>query len=703
MSYFNNFDRQYGHPLGNYYENSESSKVDNMLDQPIESTGITIKEMGASANPFEHQTKALMARIKEGASRVEFSFMGQGKGNKQSFTPETFGNVERQEMRDLARINEVETSTHASPNVGPLSGLGQQGFNDEQRKTVITEIKKAIDFAAEATTGGAIVFHTGEWQRSIEEERFGGNFRKFNTTDVYKKREEDGIQKWDKIDPREADKLSQKDWNSGMYRHGSEQDSMPYMLADADTGKVQAISRDMKFFMPEIDAKATEELNKGKPKQDHIDIYKIEESGPDKGQVKVKEYTFDDVYDEIRRRMMSEGREDEIRGKSKGEIVLRAYLDKEISQAKGDALRWSYGVPEERKFYENLVNIESVFKEKLDEVSKNPQYQGLDQSNKINAARAEMDRELRQFIKSDGTVDNEELDGMKERLLSQIRSGQSTGSALMQRAAEYQKQLKNMRPIEEVGLKRTSDTIAEAAVHAMEMNKKHRKNLNHDLYVAPESYDTNLYGGHPDEIRNIIDKSREAFVQKLINNNRYSKKEAEELAKKHIKGTLDIGHLNMWKQYFVKKDNETREQHDKRFNNWILDETEKLAKDGYIGHAHVSDNFGYDDEHLVPGEGNAPVAEFIRRMKGAGINEFIQEPGSFNYEYALRQTWRNMGIDIGGEYRPMGRERAVPGRVDKFLNSYFGHTAKPSYVFGKYMPNTSNNDKSWTPWSGTPL
>jgi len=55
-----------------------------------------IQEIGASSNPFQHQTEALKARIFHGASRVEFSFFGQGKTNKEQPGPESFGKTERQ-------------------------------------------------------------------------------------------------------------------------------------------------------------------------------------------------------------------------------------------------------------------------------------------------------------------------------------------------------------------------------------------------------------------------------------------------------------------------------------------------------------------------------------------------------------------------------------------------------------------------------
>ena len=62
----------------------------NPMDEEYEKEVYT-RYVGASINPLEHQTQSLKAKIFEGASVAEFGFMGSGKGNKQAFTPESFG------------------------------------------------------------------------------------------------------------------------------------------------------------------------------------------------------------------------------------------------------------------------------------------------------------------------------------------------------------------------------------------------------------------------------------------------------------------------------------------------------------------------------------------------------------------------------------------------------------------------------------
>ena len=125
--------------------------------------------MGISAPPMEDQLAGLKLRIRQGVTSVELGFTGAGKGSmagKQT-TPEMYGREEREAMRELAKINKVQLSTHATLGVMGLAGLGEGGFNDERRAQTLYEIEKAIDFAADTAGGGAVVVHTGEWIRPL--------------------------------------------------------------------------------------------------------------------------------------------------------------------------------------------------------------------------------------------------------------------------------------------------------------------------------------------------------------------------------------------------------------------------------------------------------------------------------------------------------------------------------------------------------
>src|SRR3989344_1318389 len=106
--------------------------------QPI---GIPAEQIGIS-HGIGDVGQGLKSNIFLGASTVELGFMGRGKGFRSQptgSTPESYGKDERQEMRELAKINEVTVTTHASPNIGALSGYNpQEGrFSPAARQDVL--------------------------------------------------------------------------------------------------------------------------------------------------------------------------------------------------------------------------------------------------------------------------------------------------------------------------------------------------------------------------------------------------------------------------------------------------------------------------------------------------------------------------------------------------------------------------------------
>jgi len=604
----------------------------NPMDEEYEKELYT-SQIGASVNPMEHQTQSLKAKIFEGASVAEFGFMGAGKGNKQQFTPESFGKLERQDMRELAEVNKVETSTHASPGAGPLSGFSREGFNDEQRAQTLKEIKKAIDFAADASTGGAIVFHTGEWQRPISE-KYG---------------------------------------KKGFMGYPEEAEEAPIILADDRTGDFQVIKKNQKFYVPvEIDHIIDKTGNR-------VPIYK---TNPD-GSIHVEEKTFNDIVKDERKKYP-----EKTKNKPDEQVVLDAFFKRELDEAKGLSLYYSVDVDEQKKQLDKVKKALNFYKDLKKKIPEKDWWK----------VQQREDHQRLYFIPPDVVDPIEYLEKSQNDIEQQIRSRQELAMSYSQRAKQTETRMEHLKPVEDVGIKKTADTIASAAIFAMEKTKQHKNELKEDLFVAPESYDPKQYGSHPDEIRKIVQESRKTMVEKLTGPHyKMDKSEAKNYAEKHIKSTLDIGHFNTWRQFFERKDGESIGDADKRFNKWVISETKKLAKDGILGHIHISDNFGFDDEHLTAGQGNAPVKEFIEEMKKAGLKKFIVEAGSFNPITTLSDTWSFLGSPVYSISRP-------GISFDSWTNirhSYFGMTGSPKYIVGDYSPSEDYKGAPW--WSGVPL
>ncbi len=636
-------------------------------------TGLTIKELGTSANPFQNQVQALTAKIREGASRVELEFPGAGKGSSQSPTPESYGSKERRDMRELAKATGIETSTHATFQRQGFSGLTQEGFNDEARYQNIKELKKAIEFAAEATTGGAVVFHTGEWQRPISEN-------------------------WGKGRDRRSP-------DAQFRAYEEEKEKAAFHLVDERTGRfVSAISKDRELFRP-VFLTATElapdRVGKYDPEKgrelspdDYIDITgrwidetkterlfeRVPKWNENRTNFEVQKYTWEDIEKEAKR--WNEKHPE--KRLTPQEMYIRIEVENQILQAKGSSLyhaqRYNDYLFEEKKirealdFYNNLdKNIPEEEKWKL----MTQRHAGWGRNPFLTPEKESIPDQLRRDLK---------------QVQDQMRYVHEASAAADANAMERQELLKRIKTSEEYGMKKSAQGIAEAGLFAYEQTEKHKKELKTPIYVAPENWQTNMYGSHPDELVNLVTKSREEMAARLMEQRGKSKEEAAKLASQHIKSTIDIGHLNLWRQHFIANPGESEESRNKRFNQWAIQKTKEMLKAGIVGHIHISDNMGWDDEHVTPGEGNAPIREFVKEMEKAGIKDFIVEPGSFNPLRILPATLKYLGSPIYAA----GTSFARP--MSHFREAHFGYSAPSNYIVGAYSPSNE-----WKLWSEVPL
>jgi hypothetical protein len=172
--YFEGSNSYLGRMPPEYFSALDKEGYFGMAGEDVGEPIFEMSEIGGTSAPFEDQLQSLKKRIYQGVSKLELGFSGTGKGfaGRGSITPEMYGRDQREAIRQLAELNKVELSTHTSIGVGNLSGLQQNGFNEDAREAAIQEIKRTIDFAADTTRGGAIVVHTGEFERPLS-----GDFR----------------------------------------------------------------------------------------------------------------------------------------------------------------------------------------------------------------------------------------------------------------------------------------------------------------------------------------------------------------------------------------------------------------------------------------------------------------------------------------------------------------------------------------------
>ena len=143
----------------------------NALDKDAPLYQTSAKQLSMSTAPFRDQLAELKGKVFQGMSNVELGFMGRGKGSRASgnIVPEMFGKHERQAMRELAKVNEIELTTHASANVIGFAGFGERSFREDLRENALHEVERAIDFAADTAGGGPVVIHAGEFPRPLFE------------------------------------------------------------------------------------------------------------------------------------------------------------------------------------------------------------------------------------------------------------------------------------------------------------------------------------------------------------------------------------------------------------------------------------------------------------------------------------------------------------------------------------------------------
>lgn len=594
-----------------------------------------MKNLGIPTPPMQDQVQTLKQRIYQGASLVELGFMGRGKGsmNQGSTTPGMYGTPHRQALRELAKQNEIALTTHATTATGPLSGFGQQGFSEDARRQALEEMERAIDFAADVAQQGPVVVHTGEFNRRVSETR--GKFTKYKSF-------EDASPDYF-VDARTGSIIDQ-------VRHGEEV-FWPTMKRNPD-GSLATDKYGQ--FVPEFDASSG---GYKMHKLDEDDIKLIKQHYQRLAKEQGREVTITDAEAIERAKLESSMRNAEAWGAmQESRVDEELGMINDLEQVQRDMLsRWDVASEEEKRVWRNTA---------LSYVSRGtipPHMRDLD-------AREIMAKII-------------------EQQKASLKYNQDVATYYKQQARNSEAVLENLKTVEDYAKEKTADTIARAGIYAMDKsahNSFDGGRAKSPIFISPENVFAEQYGSHPDELRDVITSSREAMARHLVADRGMSPEEAKTKAEQHIKATFDIGHANMWKKYYNGKEAD--------FDKWIVAEAEKLAKEGIIGHVHVSDNLGFNDEHLAPGQGSAPINEFVKRMKAQGLSNVIVEPSHNDFE-VLREGWRTMAGAVSQNF-PLAGDRWV-----NIEHSYFGRTSSPYFMFGDYTPNP----EAYQPWSGVRL
>jgi hypothetical protein len=672
------------------------------IEEPIEPLMKT-GEIGQSVTEggrFGTLIQTATAAIRGGTGKLELSTQMSGGG--EAVGAGTYGKEARQALREMSRASGVEfISTHTPPQIGNLSGFNpQQGFNDEQRKTSIEELKKAIDFAADTAGGGAVVVHTGEFQRPISEATWAknpdGSYRFVGF------QEEPGRAITYMVDDRTGRLISE-------VRKSQVIREPMYKVADEDHvgedlhGRQVTISKGdwVDQYGRYIDPTNPDDLFKRVPKWNE------------------KEQRFETNklgWKELEER--TEWYNKKNPGKpalSTEEMAFRIQMETQMLQYRGQSLFSGRYYEEERKRAEALKKALTYYEKLEKEVPKDelwkimqrdPVTRGLSQ----NFVPGEM-RKPSEILK-------EELRQTEQTLQYTHESAASADA----QAEAIHDTIEHVRPVGKYAVEQSMKSYAEAGIHAMQQSKLN-PNVKKPIFVAPENLWPEMgYGSHPDEIIELVTKAREEMAKQLtsekiedpyrrydkdgklimVDNPNYvqgmSKEKAAKEAEDHIKATLDTSHLGMWRAHFVPEPGESKQDTDKRFKKWYMEQIEELEKKKILGHIHLADSLSSGHHALPIGQGNLPLTDAIAYLKKKGYAGTIISEGydeeRFEDGRIMRKAWEALGSPVYSHF--VGR--FGPRHWSGMEHRWYGATYPPFYVFGAYAPS---ND--WVLWSEVPM
>ncbi len=586
---------------------------------------VSPKDIGISMGAGD-VLEGMTSAINMGASTVELGFTGAGKGSmgQGSTTPEMFGKDKREAIRQMAKINEVNVTTHATIGVGNLSGLTNRGFERQAQQNTLHEIQRTVDFAADTTRGGPITVHTAEFPRTVS-----GTFKEFRLFE-------------------------------------EEEKKAPVYLVDSVTGEIkQSLTRDTKLPF----------LVKDKEGQPVLD---------EKGHPKFEMLNFGDFKE----------REKFKNDEEAAQKFFQEYMKQDQDRVKFEKERWSHDLKKVRERYEHTKRVKDSISKQYATDPEAAKYNAMRWVEQLGAEPIKGSPQYKEFL--DDPI--KFLDLAVKDFEHHKKYVEDAVIAYGKQEAQLVEQMTRTVPISEVGKARTSETLARSAMYAWDREKA--QHLEKPLFISPENiFPETGYGSHPEELRELVINARKAMAKKLVDERGLSRDEAENVAKDHIKATFDVGHAYTWKKFFKAEPGESAESAEKRFNKWMMKEVDKLTDAGIIGHVHLSDNFGYYDEHLTPGTGSAPLKEFVDRIRKAGHMEpMIAEGGAQSkedYYQAMTGGWKHISNS------PMYRT----AKWTDIEDSYFGRTSSPSYIVGKYAPSQEylGSEKGAPFWSGLGL
>ena len=641
-----------------------------------------------------------------------------------------YGEEQRQAIRELGAINEVQFTTHASYGIMGLSGFtGDNPYNvwfqKEYKKQAVDEIKRAIEFARDTAGGGSVVVHTGEVERPISEQQWARN-------------------------PDGSYKFKQYEDEPQLTR---------IRVVDDRTGQVTQIRKNVRIFRPawkradreywgeEYNGETGKAIKVMVKKGDYIDYLdrkipyslifdaehgRIPDFNPKTGRFVDEPYNWARMEQEAKERnvwkakMLGKRTEDLTPDERFDieEIHVRSTMETQEGHSRGWSMQYGIRTGDTIDAIKKIEKALDFYNKLEKNIPEEEKWKIMRQTGAFRGVEGLVPQET----KMPSEILQKTLDDQRRELLF---SRQASDSQLLQAEDNKEHQM-HMISAHKYAVQEAIKGYAEAGIHAMDCTINQKR----PIMITMENIFPERYGGHPQELKELIRESRKEMVERLTHDkikdpsgsritleearargnialageikevdNPYKRpgiteEQAWKKAEEHIKATLDTGHLNIWRKYWNDDPTKTLEENSNGFKKWILNQVEDLAKNNMIGNVHLTDNYGYQDDHLAPGQGTAPVKEIVNILKKHGYKHaWTVEPGAdastdVDDFHGLMKAWRHFGSPVYG----IGIGAASQRSWTDIQYSYFGQNRPPYYIFGSYAPSPD-----WTLWTASPM
>lgn len=572
-------------------------------------------EIGTTVAPQQQAQRGLDAQLRTGAKLVEINVgdVGPATVGLSGGGPIPvggYGKEERQEIKELAQVNKATVTTHAGSST-TMSPLGQRGPDKEQRERNMEELRADVDFAHDIGAESVTVHVIGT--------------------------------------PRPLQRISEREGGK-IQIMGQEE----HHFVDMKTGKlVGNIGGSDEMQMPQLKRNPKGGWDFVYDKDTHgIKYYNSQDFGLQQGE----SITFDTAarYFEknkqqvLRNSNLSPDQIDRVTGEelaiahyfTQNEIVQRSQWQKAQNHSKmSREVLDLLGNPEDKKsLIYNLYNPDEYSKlsrkerEKLDEDLKKAS-KGYGEFSFVVPGLDPTDSESWNEVRPMIQRRYEELTDVQQSQMLQAGGAKQKLTETEQLLSPYnddvlgRKYYSRIQPLTHLAEKENIEGVADLAYHSYQRSKQTKQKVT----ITPENIFPKFYGSHPDELRDVVINSRKLFEKQLREKEKINPKDAEKLSKEFIGACFDVGHANMWKRYW-KGDKD-------KFDDWLVGETEKLAKEGIIKKIHVNDNFGYEDDSLPPGQGNVPIKRVVDKIREhTGKIPIISE----GFGVSRDQSWRQI-------------------------------------------------------------